>query len=233
MYRGYVKVWRKIYDNPLSKKPEYLSVWLYLFSHANHEDKEFIFNNKKQTIKRGQILIGRKKISSETGINESNVQRILKYLENEHQIEQQTFSVNRIITVVNYDLYQKSEQHNEQPANNQRTTNEQPANTTNTLKAFKVTKKNEKNNKYIRPSNICNIPDEDNYVKQLFPQVSIVKLLKKDYDDLCKSYTTTDRDGKKLIDNKICDIENYCQSHGYFNKYKNFRATIIMWIRRE
>ena len=72
-----------------------------------------------------------------------------------------------------------------------------------------------------------NIPNEDNYVKRLFPQVQIVKLLKKDYDDLCLKYS------KDVIDNKICDIENYCKSKGCPNKYKDFRATIIMWIRRE
>ena len=49
---------------------------------------------------------------------ESKVKRILKSFENEHQIEQQTANKNRLITVVNWDKYQSSEQQFEQQVNN-------------------------------------------------------------------------------------------------------------------
>ena len=41
--------------------------------------------------------------------------------EMQKQIEQQKSNKNRLITVLNYDIYQKSEQQNEQQLNNNRT----------------------------------------------------------------------------------------------------------------
>jgi hypothetical protein len=52
------------------------------------------------------------------------VQRILKTFKSEQQIEQQTTSRNRLITIVAWNEYQKSEQQNEQQVNNKRTTSE-------------------------------------------------------------------------------------------------------------
>lgn len=72
----------------------------------------------------GQILTSRKALSKETGIQESKIERILKALKNEQQIEQQTFTKYRIISIINWREYQYSEQHIEPQVNNRRTTDE-------------------------------------------------------------------------------------------------------------
>lgn len=138
---GWIKLHRKLYTNPIIKKPNYLSIWIYLLCHVNHKNIKLIFNKKTITIKSGQLLTGRKKISTVTGISESKVQRILKYLENEHQIEQQMYNLFRIITIINWNEYQSDEQQNEQPVNSQRTASEQPVNTNKNDKNDKKGKK--------------------------------------------------------------------------------------------
>ena len=88
-------------------------------------------------MKPGQLITGRKVLSSELKIDENKVTRILKTFENEQQIEQQTSNKNRLITIVSWDVYQKGEQRNNQQVNNKRTTDEQQVNTNKNNKNIK------------------------------------------------------------------------------------------------
>ena len=97
----------------------------------------FLFKGKRITLKRGQLITGRKSIAEKLKIDENKVQRILKTLENEHQIEQQSSNKNRLITIVSWDKYQQDEQQNEQQLNNNRTTIEQQVNTNKNVKNIK------------------------------------------------------------------------------------------------
>ena len=140
MHRGYFKFWRCFQDNPRSNDPDYVALWLRLLMLATHKPRNVIFKGKRITIKPGQFLTGRIFLADKTGINQSKIERLLKNLKTEQQIEQQTSNVNRLITIVNWEKYQANEQQIEQPVNNQRTTSEQPVNTY----------KNEKNEKNIK-----------------------------------------------------------------------------------
>lgn len=129
---GWISTYRKILENPIvCKDSDYFAVWMYLLLNATHKESPSIFNKKKIILKKGQLITGRKTIAEKFDISESKVQRILKTFEIEQQIEQQTCSRNRLISIINWNEYQQSEQRIEQPVNNERTTNEQPVNTNN------------------------------------------------------------------------------------------------------
>lgn len=118
---GWIKLHRKSLENPIiCKDSDYFTVWIYILLNATHKDYDVEFNNKRITLHEGQLITGRKIISNLFSINESKIQRILKKLEIEQQIEQQTCSKNRLITVLNWHKYQISEQPNEQQVNNER-----------------------------------------------------------------------------------------------------------------
>ena len=131
MSKGWVSVHRSLQEKGWYKKSDYVHLWLHILLKANHKDAEFWFNGQNVKVMRGQFITGRKQLASDTGINESKVQRILNAFENEHQIEQLKTNRNRLITIVNYDSYQVSEQQTEQQVNNKRTTSEQQVNTNN------------------------------------------------------------------------------------------------------
>ena len=80
-------------------------------------------------------------------------------LKNEHQIEQQTTSQNRLITIVSWNEYQKSEQPFEQQVNNKRTTSEQQMNTNKNIK-----------NKRIKENNITSLENfyNENDIESLY-----------------------------------------------------------------
>lgn len=129
---GWVCLYRKILENPIiCKDSDYFAVWCYLLLSATHKRKSALFKGKKITLLPGQLITGRKSIAKKFKVDESKVQRILKTLENEHQIEQQTSSQNRLITIINWYQYQESEQQITQQVNNECTTDEQRVNTNN------------------------------------------------------------------------------------------------------
>lgn len=176
MNNGYVKIHRKLLNNPIVMKDcEHLAVWIYLLLNATHQDRNVLFKGKKIIIGPGQLITGRKSISSELQISESKVQRILNFFETEHQIEQQTSNKNRVITLTNWHKYQDNEHQIEQQLNNNRTTTEQQLNTNNNDKnvnnvrnihSTSTTNKEEINGRYGNERN----GDENlfEYVERLF-----------------------------------------------------------------
>lgn len=129
---GWISTYRKILENPIvCKDSDYFAVWMYLLLNATHKESPAIFNKKKIILKKGQLITGRKTIAEKFDISESKVQRILKTFEIEQQIKQQTCSRNRLISIINWNEYQQSEQRIEQQVNNERTTSEQLVNTNN------------------------------------------------------------------------------------------------------
>ena len=128
MDRGFVKIWRKMHDNPRMNDPYYLSLFVHLLLSATHKPVDKIFKKQRIKLSPGQLITSRYLLAKKTGINSSKIERILKVLEIEQQIEQRTCSVNRLITITNWAMYQQSEPQSEQRVNHERTTSEPPKN---------------------------------------------------------------------------------------------------------
>ena len=127
---GYIKLYRSMWDNPvITKDADHIAIWVYLLTHATHKRTAVMFGGKRIFLKPGELTTGRRVLSREMQISESKVQRVLKSFEIEQQIEQRTDRQCRLISIVNWNEYQSSEQRNEQRVNNDRTTSEQRVNT--------------------------------------------------------------------------------------------------------
>lgn len=124
-HTGWIKLFRSIQKKGWYSDSEYVHLWIHLLISANHKGKEFFFNGQIITLNEGQFVTGRKQLAAVTGIKESKIERILKCFESEQQIEQQTNSRNRVISIRSWNVYQK----NEQQTDNKRTANEQLADT--------------------------------------------------------------------------------------------------------
>lgn len=208
MSDGWIKLQREILDNPIvCKDAEYFSVWCYLLLNATHKEMDTEFKCERITLKPGQLVTGRKKIAEHFNINESKVQRILKKLEIEQQIEQITSTKNRLITIVNWDKYQKSEQQSEQQMNNNCTTNERQVNT-NKNEIMEEGKKERKN--YMDLSFIDNC-------------ITKVKITQKEYDELLSKYP------EQLVHDKIEALEIYKD----FKKYKEHYKVLSIWCKKD
>tara|TARA_R110000782_G_scaffold74323_1_gene148509 strand:- start:623 stop:1450 length:828 start_codon:yes stop_codon:yes gene_type:complete len=127
MNSGWIKIHRKLWKNPRAQDPEWVSVWLYLLSHAAHTECRAMFKGQVYTLKPGQLVTGRKIISRDTGVHESKVFRIINQLKGEQQIEQQAGSKSSMFTVLNWESHQVGEQQIEQQANSRLNSNRTPS----------------------------------------------------------------------------------------------------------
>ena len=155
------------------------------------------------TLKPGQQIFGRKSIASDLKVNESKVQRILKTFESEQQIEQQTSSKNRLVSIVNWSRYQDSEQLIEQQLNNKRTTTEQQVNTNNNTNNTNNSKKRVTRHKHGQYSHIL-LTDEQ-------------------YDRLKSEYPAIDETIKKM--------DEWIQLKG--KPYKDYNLALRKWLKDE
>lgn len=135
---GWIKLHRKLLQNPIISKPAWFSLWVILLLLANHDDENsFIWNGEKVKQEKGQFITGRKKLAELSGIPETTIERILNYLESEHQIGQQKNNKYRLITILKWKEYQNVDT----KTDNKRTTSGQLVDTIKNLRS-KEDKKN-------------------------------------------------------------------------------------------
>lgn len=205
---GYIKAYRSLLENPLvCRDTETFAVWNYLLLSVNHAEQKVLFGGKSITMLPGQMITGRKKIADFWKISESKVERILNLLENEQQIEQQKSNKNRLITVLNWQKYQNSEQQIEQQVNNNRTTSEQQVNT----------------NKNIKNDNNINNYTTRTRVKKKYGEFQNVFLTDAEIEKLKKQLPNFDKNletfSKKL------------EKKGY--KYKSHYLAMLDWFKTD
>ena len=110
MMDGWIKLHRKIWDNPIvTKDPEHLAVWIWLLTNATHKKRAALFGKDKIELLPGQLITGQQKIADETHVSKTRVGRILKDFKNESQIETLTNSRGSLISIVRWIEYQQSE----------------------------------------------------------------------------------------------------------------------------
>lgn len=126
---GWIKIHRALADHHIASDPSTLAVWMHLLMLANHAETRRQINGQVISLKPGQLITSRKALSDKTGVQESKVERVLKMLQNEQQIEQHGTTKFRVISITNWCSYQASEQQDEQQLNNKRTASEQQVNT--------------------------------------------------------------------------------------------------------
>jgi hypothetical protein len=181
---GYIKLHRKILENPVvCKDSEYFSVWLYLLLNATHKEYPAMFKGEKIMLQPGQLITGRISISDRFNISESKVKRILISLESDQQIERQRSNQNSLITILNWNIYQQSDQQNDQPVTSERPASDQPV----------TTNKNVKNVKNERSNTYSEIYDLYNTICISYPKLkSLSESRKKSLNARMKIYTIED-----------------------------------------
>lgn len=122
---GWIKLHRSLLEWRYWGDHEALTLWIYLLQMANHKEG-WSFRGIK--LNPGQLLTGRDKIAEACCLHRSKVERILKKLEIEQQIEQQKTNKWRVITIVKWKEYQvegqQVEHQIEQQMSNKRATDE-------------------------------------------------------------------------------------------------------------
>ena len=138
---GWIKLYRKLIENPIFLKPELLQLFIYCLLKANHETQRIIFNGQEIEIKSGQFITGREVMGRDLKQNPITTYKRLKVLENLQILNIKSNNRFSVVTVLNWELYQSEEMKRNSKRNNKGTTKEQQGNTNKNDK----NDKNEKN----------------------------------------------------------------------------------------
>jgi len=136
---GWIKVYRKMLDNPIFKDSETLQLFLYCLLRANFKPNNFLFNGQVVHLERGQFIFGLRKASKALKMSIRKLRTRLIVLGKLGITTQQTTHRFSIITVCNYNYYQDSE-------------NEKGHNKRQTDDTLTTTNKNVKNKEYVEDS---------------------------------------------------------------------------------
>lgn len=141
MTNGWIKTYRKLQEWEWYTDSHMVHLFIHLLLEANHRDRRW----RGITIKRGQVLTSRGKLSFETGISERTIRTCLKRLKATNEVTIQSTNRFTLITICNYGSYQVEEnggdQQSDQPSD-QRPTSDRPATDQPSHKNVKNYKKN-------------------------------------------------------------------------------------------
>jgi hypothetical protein len=151
VFEGHIKLFRRLKKSPYYHDSQYVHLWIHLLMSVNWSEKRLKLDKSDRFVDlhSGQVLTSRDKLSEQTGIHRSKIDRILKAFQSEQQIEQQTFSKYRVISILNWQQYQCGEQETEPQMSNKRATDEQQMSTN---KKVKKEKKDKEESKDLSPS---------------------------------------------------------------------------------
>ncbi|MCK1983715.1 MULTISPECIES: hypothetical protein [Peribacillus] len=116
--QGYIKLYREILQSPIWQDPPKLRLWLLCLMKANHQQAELLIENQIINLSPGQFLTGR--LSLEVDYNRNvpkkyivsgkTLWRWLKLLESKGSVSIKSTNKYSIVTIVNWDKYQKGDQ---------------------------------------------------------------------------------------------------------------------------
>lgn len=148
MERGWIKIYRKIVENPyyFSEPFTRSQAWIDLLIVANHKDNFFYKRGVKVEVKRGQIGWDLESLGKRWQWSRGKVERFISELETSNQVVRQKTNVTTLISLVNYELYQEDSKPNSK-ANDKANSKPNEHQTTKQTEANKNVKnnKNEKN----------------------------------------------------------------------------------------
>ena len=119
MENGYIKLWRRLQFSKIWVGEKFTrgQAWVDLMMLANHKDGGFRLRGIWVEVKRGQIGYSAESLAARWLWSRGRVLRFLSYLETVQQITQQKSKLITIISIVNYDSYQGSEQQSDAKVN--------------------------------------------------------------------------------------------------------------------
>lgn len=144
--KGWVSVHRKVTGHWLYDKKPYdpLHAWLDILLTVNHADRKILFDGQLILVKAGQMITSLSKLTERWGWeNRSKTKRFLELLLSDGMVVLERNKNGTLLTVANWELYQKHETQMEQPRNTGETQSDTNNNDNNENNLFMYTYGNE------------------------------------------------------------------------------------------
>ena len=212
MSTGWIKLNRSIQENWLwEEKPfDKKSAWIDLLLMANHKNNKFPLGNEIIEVEQGSFITSEIKLMNRWGWSKTKLRNFLKLLESEKMITKVVDRKKTTISIVNYKVYQGSEDQEkttEKPQEDQEKTIKKPQEDTN------KNDNNEKNENNIIYMDLSFIDD----------CITNVKITQEQYNKL------KDKFNIELLHDKIIALDVYKD----LKKYKDHYKVLNIWCRKE
>lgn len=129
---GWIKLYRELLDKPIwfESTPEQKVILITLLLMANHDGRQWEWQGKQYYAGPGQFVTSLSKIAEKAGpgISMQNVRTALKRFEKFNFLTNQSTKVNRLITIVNWGIYQDNPNEPNKDDNSQLTKSQQSTN---------------------------------------------------------------------------------------------------------
>ena len=143
--QGWIKLHRKLLENPIFNDPHLLKLWIYCLLKATHKERKQIVGKQIVELKPGQFVTGRFALAEEYNrgvkpkdiVSDRTLWRWIKFLEECEFLSIKSTTKYSVITITNWDRYQENDQQmtNKRPSNDQQmTTNKNDKNEKNDKK---------------------------------------------------------------------------------------------------
>ncbi len=129
MNNSFIYLHRKILSWQWFQKPEMVQLFIYLLIDANYSEKKW----QGISIKKGQLVTSRERISRDLKMSIQNVRTCLNRLKSTNEITIKTTNRYTLLTICNYDQYQTYNKNINQQTTNSQPTNNQQITTTNNI----------------------------------------------------------------------------------------------------
>lgn len=123
-HQWYIKLYRKLLENPISYNIELLWFLSYLLLEVNHTEQDIYKGNQKIHLMPWERIISQRALWERFSISISKVHRFIKILEEEWILEHQWSSSFTIVKLLNWDAYNWIETQTESKKNTRRTREE-------------------------------------------------------------------------------------------------------------
>lgn len=204
MDKSFIKLNRKILNWRWYQDANTMRVFIHLLLKANYKDNDF----EKTSVKRGQLITSQSHLAEDLKISVKNVRTALEHLKSTGEVAVETTTKYSIITINNYDEYQKSAVTlaDEGQTNGRQTADEG--------QQYKNSKKEK---------NIKNSKKREGALAPL-GQFRNVLLTQSELDELTSKYPN---DCQKKIER----LSRYLASTG--KHFENHYATLVDWIEQD
>lgn len=235
---GWIKIHRKIMDNPLYLSEPFtrMQAWIDLLLLANHKEGFFYVRGNKVVVGRGQVGTSFRTLASRWQWSRGKVERFLKDLENDNQIEPQKNNVITLISICNYDDYQNTEPQTEPQTSRRQTTDRatnEPQTDRNKNDKNDKKEKNEKNNKeediFISPEIKKLKEDFEKFNNWLDKETTFIRKIKKQMTEEQFMKLKNKYNSPQII-KTIESLENYKDAP---KKYASVYLTVKNWLERD
>ena len=128
---GYVYSYRRSWSNPIFKNLKEAAVWNFLYQNAFWEDGERYYNNTKFNLKRGQIVLSISFLCKGFDMTDKEIRLLLDKLKRASMVAIKGANKGTIVTICNYDKYQRLEKTEGQAKGKQKGDNNNEVNEVN------------------------------------------------------------------------------------------------------